>query len=565
LQNSFTTNKDAYKSGEIAEIYYAPPLETKSIEAELVDPETNKVVEKYKQLPVNNDNIYTIQRILNTPYARIGENILRIIYFDEQKQVLGTSSKKITLEKSLAVKSICGSDNCEYFTGNAVQGVLNKLIVVAKGFSIHEQKITVSYKVNSDSSEFSYVVSEDSFQTPREQIEIDITFPNVPEYAQFYTANILIETNMSTEKIDSNILLRIVRPIEIINEGVTRVAQIFDPVPMSGCIPGSLGTNVTYQESSTETRQQSVSISKTTGYTLGKGTSYTSSASESLGISTTNTISNASQISETSTASESDSTSYNESESNNFNFTTTDGENWSWSRSNSTSETEGITNTSGNSTGVNGSVTVGTSGDASIPLLGKVSGKFETTAGVSTNWNNSTSDSQSSSNSTSSGYMTSNSNSDSTSYGSQYSITKSQTLTGTFSFSMGNSFSMSESESNSSSRVWDFSESNTDSLSTTESNSEAFSKTIVESSSQTISTSNTSYIPPRRFGKWYRQTTRNVKQSMILIYDVDGFVVEVINVNYNTWSFATSMAISDSCETINSNFPRSQCLILPCE
>ena len=61
---------------------------------------------------------------------------------------------------------------------------------------------------------------------------------------------------MSTEKIDSNILLRIVRPIEVINEGVTKVAQIFEPVPMSGCIPGSLGTNVTYQESSTETRQQ---------------------------------------------------------------------------------------------------------------------------------------------------------------------------------------------------------------------------------------------------------------------------------------------------------------------
>lgn len=564
-ESVFYLDKQTFKSGEVVELIYEPPENAAFVSAEIVDPVTNITVEKYKELSVNDENRYVIQRIFNTHYNNYGKSFLRLSFLDDNKSKIKSQIAEVSLDKSLAVKSICASENCESFSGNIIQGVSNKVSLVSKGYAISEYKATVSYKSAETNEDFYYLLSQENFDTPRSQIEFTVTLPDVPDYIQFYTANILIETNMLTEKIDSTILLKVARPIEVINDNTTYEAQIFSPEPMSGCIPGALGTNVTYQDTSVETRQQSVTITTNQSYTVGKGITQSNSASESLGVSRSSSISTSSQISEATTASESETVSNSASDSNNFNFTTTDGENWSWSYNNTDTNTEGSTETNGNSTGVNGSVTVGVSGDASIPLLGKTSGKFETTAGVSANWQNSSSQSESNSSSKSTGYMSSQNNSDSTSYGSQYSMTNSNSLTGAFSFTQSNSFALGETNTDNSSRVWDFSETNSNSISTSESESESYSKTIVTSSTASTTTSNTSYIPPRRFGKWFRQTTRNLKQSKILVYNIDGKVTEIIDINYNTWNFAVGLSISDSCESIESNFPEAKCIILPCQ
>ena len=74
---------------------------------------------------------------------------------------------------------------------------------------------------------------------------------------QFYVTDIrVIATDDSGRSVETAIPLTVHRPIEVRFTGEQEVAQIYEPEPVSGCIPGSIGAEVSYEETRTETRQR---------------------------------------------------------------------------------------------------------------------------------------------------------------------------------------------------------------------------------------------------------------------------------------------------------------------
>ena len=63
---------------------------------------------------------------------------------------------------------------------------------------------------------------------------------------------------------------------------------------------------------------------------------------------------------------------------------------------------------------------------------------------------------------------------------------------------------------------------------------------------------------------FYRQTTRWLKRSEIVTYDVNGFPMTSGFIDMNEWSWAPELAISDRCENIRPQNEQAQCFIEPC-
>lgn len=557
-----TLEKSGFKSGEVAKVFYDSELLTSKYVIGSLYTKDGIFVEEYIKQPVTGE--YTIQRILNKPVTNNNDYILKFDYYNDNDEIVQESLPlNIVLEPSIEIKKLCASENCNSFSGNAIAGVKYNLGIKSHGYFFN----SISYKIINGADNW-YEIPLNQFSSNRNNHEVFLTFPSVPENVQFYISTISIVTNIENKTIKTELPIKVIRPIEVINSSKSFEAQIYEPVQVTGCKLGSIGTRTSYQETETETRQKSVAISSSYTYSKGSTTGETKTVSESLGITQTETETINSTISETSSSSESSSNSYTNSESNNFNFSTSDGESWSWSINNGTTEGTSSTNTNSTNTGVNGSVTVGTEGSASIPLLGKVAGKFETTAGASINWINSDANTSSNSTSENRGYITSQDSSENTSYGSQASISNSSTLTEAFLFSAQESFSLGNTSSNSSQRVWDFSESLQTQTVSTEANSESIQKTEVSSSSLSITQGTTEYIPNGRYGIYFRQTTRIAKISVILIYNIDGFVVEKININFNNWVWAVTLIVGNTCEeifnTMTTKLRKSECFIQPC-
>ena len=99
-----------------------------------------------------------------------------------------------------------------------------------------------------------------------------------------------------------------------------------------------------------------------------------------------------------------------------------------------------------------------------------------------------------------------------------------------------------------------------------EGNSESISQTIVTSNSSTTTFSYSGYIPRGRFGVFFRQTSRYVKLSEIISYDLSGYPNHAGVIMMNTWAWAPELSISESCsDALNTSLPAASCLIQPCE
>ena len=100
----------------------------------------------------------------------------------------------------------------------------------------------------------------------------------------------------------------------------------------------------------------------------------------------------------------------------------------------------------------------------------------------------------------------------------------------------------------------------------TEGNSENIAQTIVTSNSSSTTFSYSGYIPRGRFGVFYRQTSRYVKISEIISYDLNGIPMHAGYIMMNSWAWAPELSISESCEnSLESNLPKALCIIPPCE
>ena len=130
----------------------------------------------------------------------------------------------------------------------------------------------------------------------------DFMMPQVPEEELAYGAVLTVQATDSTGAFhQSAFALGVHRPLEIFYNGNVTVAEILAPTPVSACTPGGeAGRVVTYQESMTETRSRSYTMSWNESWL--RSHTVSSSSSSTIGV----------------------------SESNGVGFATTDGESFRW-------------------------------------------------------------------------------------------------------------------------------------------------------------------------------------------------------------------------------------------
>ena len=200
-----------------------------------------------------------------------------------------------------------------------------------------------------------------------------------------------------------------------------------------------------------------------------------------------------------------------------------------------------------------------------MPFLAKASGKVEVSAGVSQNWGSTNSASETNASSTGRGYTTSGSTQNGRVYGTSQNTSRSYALNGSYALTRNTSSTISESSATSSGRVWNMSESISSGKVITEGDSQSLAETIVDSSSSTTTFSYSGYIPRGRFGIFYRQTSRYVKLSEIITYDLNGVPSHGGYIAMNTWAWAPELSIGEDCLNMpQPNLPQSQCFIEPC-
>ena len=99
----------------------------------------------------------------------------------------------------------------------------------------------------------------------------------------------------------------------------------------------------------------------------------------------------------------------------------------------------------------------------------------------------------------------------------------------------------------------------------TEGSGESISQTIVNSSSSSTTFSYSGYIPRGRYGIFFRQTSRYIKLSEIITYDINGFASHAGFIMMNSWAWAPELSVATSCEeAMQSTLPLPECLIPPC-
>lgn len=535
------------------------------------DIESEVVIDQVKSFLVGSDGItyetyngvlennqFTINRFLNSniPY---GQNYnLRFVLDAENNQY--TRTIPVNINASVIVDSFCASENCQVLSSNVVEGIKNKLTI---GF-YNILPVKIKYVVTTPDDNFQIL---HEFNSPVQEDWVEnLMFNKVKEEYSSYISKIeIFAYDADNNEAKTELPFRVVRPIEVKHFGNYELAEFYEPIPVTGCIPGSVGNNVQYSESQTETRQNSVSIGFNKSWSDSNTTNLNTAMSEGISVNQTDSTVNTSSLSESETQSESFSDTTAQGESNNVQFSTSDGENWSWSLGESESQSSGTSQGQNTNTGVSGSTTVGASGEGSLPFLAKASGKVEVSAGIQRGWGNTNSTSESNSTGTNRGYSTGGSSQNGKAFGSTQNDSRSYSLSGAYVLSSSTSNSVSESSSLSSGRVWNMSESISSGKVITEGNSESLSQTIVSSESSSTTFSYGGYIPRGRYGTFFRQTSRYVKLSEIITYTLDGYPQHAGYIMMNTWAWAPDLSLGMSCEEAGiSSLPISECLIPPC-
>ena len=120
-------------------------------------------------------------------------------------------------------------------------------------------------------------------------------FAEVPAGLQAYRASVSIQATSTDDTVYTlPVRTTVHRPLEVSFRAQIEPAQMYEPVPVSGCIPGGRnGRNVNYSESTTEVRSRTVQVGWengwTSSYTQGHENTYTEGDTEtnSLGFETT--------------------------------------------------------------------------------------------------------------------------------------------------------------------------------------------------------------------------------------------------------------------------------------
>jgi len=543
-------------SGEILEITYDKNNKYTNVDTYLVDQE-EKVIDYYGNY--NNTGSLRINRFLLNDNVNLNNNHLIKLVFNSDSSSI-SYSYPVNINDSIVIRSLCSTIDCETTSGNVLENVPNKLSVSVLGI----RAIKYTYYLSMLDNVYTY---EHEYTNP---VNVDylenIVMNSIPANISSYIGSIrIVAEDIEGNSVETALPFRVVRPMEVKHYGKYELAEVYNPIPVTGCIIGSVGNNVSYSESTSETRQNSLNIVISKSWSDSNSTSINTSNAEGLSIGETNSVVNTSSLSNSETNSESMTSSSSSSEGFNSSYSTNDGENWTWSLNES--QTEGTTNSTGNSTtlGASGSVTVGVSGEGSLPFLAKASGKVETTVGVNVSNTNTESSAESNSQTNGRVYSTGGVKNKTASYGTAQNTSSSSSLSGSYAVSNSSSSSISQGSSDNSTRVWNMSETLGSGKVVTTGDSESISETIVSSSSSSTTFSYSAFIPRGRSGVFYRQTSRWTKLSEIISYDLNGYPYHAGYITMNTWSWAPELAMGTSCKEIpQPQMEEATCYIQPC-
>lgn len=517
----------------------------------------NELVDVYPTRPVSDSYVINRSFYSSSKIFLSGRYYLQANFSNDEEEAFDVIP--ITLEPSVLIESLCHSEECNTLSGNVIANLPQKLKVKTVGSKTIKFVYTIYSRVNTyqEIHEFDSPTDFDSLS--------NIVFEEVNESYSAYIGGIKIDAfDIDGNVTTTSLPVKVVRPIEIQYDGSYLKAQVYQSVPVSGCIPGSIDTRATYSESTSETRQNSASVSLSTSMSNSNANTISQNLSEGISVTDTDMISKSSVTAESENFSENYSSSNSSSNGNNVGFSSADGENWSWSVNNSESSTNSSSTANNINGQVSGAVTVGMSGEGSLPFLAKATGKVETTVGVSAGMGRTSTEGNANTIGENRGYSMSGNSSQGRSWGSVTSESSSQSIGGAYALGRSSSTSSSQGSSQSSSRVWNLAEGVSESNTVTVGDSESISQTIVNSSSSSTTFSFSGYIPYRKFGMFYRQTTRWLKRSEIITYDVNGFPTTSGYIDMSEWSWAPELVLNDNCENIKSQNASAQCLVEPC-
>ena len=396
---------------------------------------------------------------------------------------------------------------------------------------------------------------------------LPIIFNPVPGDEQMYVTAIRVKAyDADGQSVETVLPMGVHRPVEVFYDGNHEMAERYEPIPVSSCIPGSLRTNVTYTESKTEARQQSVSVTVSRSFTNSQGVQTSQSWYEGIqdGESSSRTL--GSSDSESEQIAESQGVQYGRSEANDVGYASSDGESWSWNMSEGESTEEYRDRTAKGY--VEGSVetTVGVEGEVGIPLVANGSGSVSTSVGVTAGGELGTGWGAREGTTTSRGWGGASSSRETVSYGSTTTDSMSQNVSGSYSLSRSRTRNQSDTEARSRSRTWGLDEGLSEEQVVTEGMSEQEQRTWSNSSSSTTTQGYGGFIPNGKFGIFYRQTTRWVRRAEVRAFDMCGVAQHMGELQFSDWTWAPDLAIGDDCtgQPPPSTLPPAACFIEPC-
>ena len=403
-----------------------------------------------------------------------------------------------------------------------------------------------------------------------------IIFNDVAESESFYWASIRITAPIEGtdgDFIETALPISVHRPMEFhMANSKARPAQYYEPVAVSGCMPGSLNNQVTYQETKSESRQNAVSVSLSKSWTQSQEISQNQNWSE--GISETQSVSNSSgenwSHSEAETAEESYGVSINHSEGQSADYSTSDGENWGWTYNEGTSNEEMQAEMGEIYGEVSTAVNVEVSAEGSVPGFAKVGGKVGTTVGASVGGKKGQTQGQTAGSSTSSGSNMSSSTSSSEAYGSTTVDSTGESVNQSYALTAQEQVggSTTQTEAASSSKVYTLGGSGGVSEGLSVGEQETWQETWVTTHTDSTLMSYSGKIPMGRYGVWYRQTVRYVRDAQVYSYNLCGIREHMGNLTFNEWAWSPALAVGGECGGSvmpESELPSAECVIPPCD
>lgn len=492
-------------------------------------------------------------------------SVVQVSDDDQNSTIVSSQSLALGVEPSILIEKFQPIDaNCSSPALRALPGLAYELTVSARG--IAPTKFT--YEIGR-ANDVPIKVIEHTYDAPVATDTIgeieSLIFNAIDQEEQFYVTTIrVVAEDGDGNSVESALPISVHRPIEVVHSGKKVMAERYEPVPVSGCKPGTLGGRVEYSESKVEYRQSSVSLTVARSWTNSQGIGTSESWREGVNEGERMSRSQGGSTDEGQKMSEDFGVSYSSAEENRVSVSTRDGVNYGWSRREGESDTdyEDRLNRIYGATSIEG--TVSATAEGSVPGFAKASGTVSTTAGAEIGGATGRGMGSSRTRTSDRGFSTDDREDRGRRFGSTTSERRSESMNGSFALSNNSSNSFQDDQSRERSQTWDFAGSIAEQTVVSEGLSESEEQTWSNSSQTETTRSYSAELPLSKYGQFFRQTTRWVQVSELRSFDQCGVATRIGELQFNTYTWAPDFAMANSCEEIRTNLSSATCIVSPC-